>query len=58
MIGANVDPKSYEAIMGHRYEEGRRTYAEVIGEKMEEAAALLGRPGLSIAPVQGGKAKG
>lgn len=42
LIGGGVDPRSYEAVMGHSYAMGLRTYAQVRSEGVQAAAAMLG----------------
>ena len=44
LIGAGVDPKTYEALMGHSFQMGMTTYAQVRSEAVQVAAAKLGRP--------------
>jgi integrase len=41
LIAGDADPVSYAALMGHSYQMGLRTYAEVVGERLEATAALL-----------------
>ena len=45
LIANHVDPKTYAALIGHSYEIGLKIYAEVEGERVEAASALLGRAG-------------
>ncbi|MEO1715745.1 MAG: tyrosine-type recombinase/integrase [Planctomycetota bacterium] len=41
LIRAQVDPKAYEAQMGHQYAIGLRLYAQTVGEDLDKAAAVL-----------------
>lgn len=42
LIEANVSPKVYESVMGHRFEEGMKTYAKARRKSQVQAVALLG----------------
>lgn len=43
LIGSGVDARSYEAVMGHSYAMGLRTYAQAQTAPVRAAGALLGR---------------
>jgi integrase/recombinase XerC len=60
LIAHEADPKSYEALMGHSHDVGKRIYAQVLGEKMDEVLAVLdGPPTLTLytTPVRDEKAE-
>jgi integrase len=43
LIGRGVDPKTYEALMGHSFQMGLKTYAQVQAPSVRAASGLLGR---------------
>lgn len=43
LIEGGIDPKAYEAYMGHSFREGLKTYAQARPERVQAAADLLGK---------------